>query len=214
MTTARRCRAGAFGELALSVPSIWLTRGLWRDPERYIDSYRPRMPGLWVQGDFASVNADGDRFVHGRSDDTLRISGKRTGPAEIEGLLLATRHVAEAAVVGVPDPIEGSAVVCVCVPARRVVVTEGVADALRNAVVAGLGAGSGRSGRASARCGSGQLCGSMRRAPPESVPRLHLERYLQPTDRRLGAHRVPHDDGGSAGQSGAGTTHLDGLDST
>lgn len=130
---------GRVGELALTVPSIGLTRGLWRDPERYIESYWSRIPGLWVQGDFASVDEDGTWFIHGRSDDTIKIAGKRTGPAEIEALLLATGKVAEAAAIGVPDPVKGSAVVCVCVSARGVAATPEVAEELKRAVAAGLG---------------------------------------------------------------------------
>lgn len=130
---------GDVGELALTVPSIGLTRGLWRDPERYIESYWSRIPGLWVQGDFASVDESGTWFIHGRSDDTLKIAGKRTGPAEIEALLLATGKVAEAAAIGVPDPVKGAAVVCVCVPARGVAVTPEIVDELKRAVATGLG---------------------------------------------------------------------------
>ena len=121
------------------MPSIGLTRGLWRDPERYIESYWSRIPGLWVQGDFASVDEGGTWFIHGRSDDTLKIAGKRTGPAEIEALLLATGKVAEAAAIGVPDPVKGAAVVCVCVPARGVAVTPEIVDELKRAVAIGLG---------------------------------------------------------------------------
>ncbi|MCX7931335.1 MAG: AMP-binding protein [Rhodovarius sp.] len=130
---------GRVGELALAMPSIGLTRGLWREPERYLESYWSKIPGLWLQGDFASVDEDGDWFIHGRSDDTLKISGKRTGPAEIEALLLATGLLAEAAAIGVPDPVKGSAVMCVCVPARGVVPTPDVVKSLTEAVVAGLG---------------------------------------------------------------------------
>ncbi|WP_287787796.1 AMP-binding protein [Acidiphilium sp.] len=130
---------GGVGELALTVPSIGLTRGLWRDPARYIESYWSRIPGLWVQGDFASVNAGGTWFIHGRSDDTLKIAGKRTGPAEIEALLLATGKVAEAAAIGVPDPVKGAAVVCVCVPAQGVAVSPEIVEVLKRAVAAGLG---------------------------------------------------------------------------
>jgi len=130
---------GEVGELALRVPSIGLSRGLWRNPERYIESYWSQIPGYWVQGDFASVDADGDWFVHGRSDDTIKIAGKRTGPAEIEALLLGTGAVAEAAAIGVPDPLKGSAVVCMCVPAAGVAGSEAVAERLREAVAAGLG---------------------------------------------------------------------------
>ncbi|MDR3532521.1 MAG: AMP-binding protein [Rhodopila sp.] len=130
---------GRVGELALTVPSIGLTRGLWRDRERYIESYWSRIPGLWVQGDFASVDEDGTWFIYGRSDDTLKIAGKRTGPAEIEALLLATGKVAEAAAIGIPDPVKGSAIVCVCVPARGVAATPEVVEDLKRAVAAGLG---------------------------------------------------------------------------
>ena len=131
---------GAVGELALTVPSIGLTRGLWRSPDRFIEAYWSKVPGLWIHGDFASVDADGHWFVHGRSDDTIKIAGKRTGPSEIEALLLGTGKVGEAAVIGVPDPIKGSAVVCACVPARGVKPTPELAEELRQAVVAGLGA--------------------------------------------------------------------------
>ena len=59
---------------------------------------------------------EGFWYVLGRSDDTLNISGKRTGPAEIEGALMSTGSISEAAVIGVPDPIKGTALCCVCVP--------------------------------------------------------------------------------------------------
>jgi acetyl-CoA synthetase len=131
---------GQVGELALTVPSIGLTRGLWNAPERYLEAYWEKVPGMWIHGDFASVDAQGHWFIHGRSDDTIKIAGKRTGPAEVEGVLLATGKVGEAAVIGIPDPVKGSAVVCVCVPARGVTGTPELADELRQAVVAGLGA--------------------------------------------------------------------------
>ena len=131
---------GQVGELALSVPSIGLTRGFWRDPERYLETYWTQVPGLWVHGDFASIDEGGFWFIHGRSDDTIKIAGKRTGPAEVEAALLATGTVFEAAAVGVPDPIKGSAVVCVCVPARGVTSSPELVEKLRKAVVAALGA--------------------------------------------------------------------------
>lgn len=134
-----RVGAGQVGELALAAPSIGLTRGFWNDPQRYLESYWSKIPGLWVHGDFASIDERGRWYIHGRSDDTIKIAGKRTGPAEIEAALLATGKVAEAAAVGVPDAMKGSAVVCVCVPARQVVASPEVADELRQAVVAALG---------------------------------------------------------------------------
>lgn len=134
-----RVAVGQVGELALAVPSIGLTRGFWRDPERYIETYWSKVPGLWVHGDFASIDNDGLWYIHGRSDDTIKISGKRTGPAEVEAALLATGLVAEAAAVGVPDPIKGSAVVCVCVPARGVTPGPELVARLRQSVVGALG---------------------------------------------------------------------------
>jgi acetyl-CoA synthetase len=83
-------------------------------------------------------NADGYYYVLGRSDDTLKIAGKRTGPSEIEALLLGTNLVREAAAVGVPDPVKGTAIVCVCALRPDVVEAE-ARDAFVEAVVAGLG---------------------------------------------------------------------------
>ncbi len=130
---------GTVGELAMRRPSIGLTRGLWQDPERYLDSYWRQIPDMWVHGDFASIDDDGYWFIYGRSDDTLNVAGKRTGPAEIEALLLGTERIAEAAVIGAPDPIKGTAIVAVCVPRDGSGSPEELRDALSVAVVAGLG---------------------------------------------------------------------------
>lgn len=135
----KRVGPGQVGELALTVPSIGLTRGFWHDPQRYLESYWSKIPGLWVHGDFASIDEQGRWFIHGRSDDTIKIAGKRTGPAEIEAALLATGKIAEAAAVGVPDSLKGSAVVCVCVAARGATPGDELAEELRSAVVEALG---------------------------------------------------------------------------
>jgi len=126
------------GELVMRSPSIGLTRGLWHDRERYLQSYWSRLPDLWVHGDFASRDADGMWYVHGRSDDTLKIAGKRTGPSEIEALLMATGLVQDAAAIGLPDAVKGTAVVCICVP-RPGIDPAGALKTLSVAVVAGLG---------------------------------------------------------------------------
>ena len=132
--------AGQMGELVLRQPSIGMTRGLWRDPgDRYLDAYWNRLPGMWAHGDFAYRDEDGFWFVPGRSDDTMNVAGKRTGPSEVESLLLATGRVAEAAVVGVPDEVKGTAVVCVCVPAAGETAGAALSEKLSDAVVAGLG---------------------------------------------------------------------------
>lgn len=112
----RSCAPGQMGELVLRAPSIGLTRGLWRDAPRYLESYWQQNPGVWTQGDLARRDADGLWYLLGRSDDTLKIAGKRTGPAEIESILVQSGLVAEAAVVGLPDALTGEALACVCVP--------------------------------------------------------------------------------------------------
>jgi len=112
----RRVGPGVVGELALTRHSAGLTRGLWRNPERYLDTYWRRFANLWVHGDFAFTDDDGMWYVLGRSDDTLKVSGRRTGPAEIEAPLLATGRVSDVAVVGLPDPRQGEVLACVCVP--------------------------------------------------------------------------------------------------
>jgi acetyl-CoA synthetase len=98
---------GQVGELVCRRPFPGMTRGFWRDRERYLDSYWRRLPGIWVHGDWASVDEDGYWFLHGRSDDTLNIAGKRVGPAELESAVVAHPSVAEAAAVGVPHEVKG-----------------------------------------------------------------------------------------------------------
>ena len=88
-----------------------MTRGFWQDPERYLDAYWSRLPGLWVHGDFAQVDADGYWYILGRSDDTIKVAGKRVGPAEVESAAVAHPAVQEAAAIGVPHELKGDAIV-------------------------------------------------------------------------------------------------------
>jgi len=103
---------GTVGELVITRPWPGMTAGFWRDPERYVETYWSRWPDVWVHGDWAYVDADGFWFIHGRSDDTLKIAGKRLGPAEVESVLVGHPAVAEAGVVGVPHAVKGEAIVC------------------------------------------------------------------------------------------------------
>lgn len=130
---------GEVGELVLRDVSIGLSRGIWRDPERFIETYWSMFPDLWRHGDWASRDEDGLWYVHGRSDDTIQVAGKRAGPAEIEGLAMATGQIAEAAAVALPDPIKGEAVMIAAVPGAGVVADEALAARLSQAVVDGLG---------------------------------------------------------------------------
>jgi acetyl-CoA synthetase len=103
--------ANEVGELVIRQPWIGMARGFWQERERYLETYWSRFENIWVHGDWAMRDADGHYFILGRSDDTLKVAGKRVGPAEVESLLVAHESVAEAAVVGVPDEIKGTAMV-------------------------------------------------------------------------------------------------------
>jgi acetyl-CoA synthetase len=106
---------GQVGELVIKAPWIGMTRGFWRDPERYIETYWSRWPGVWVHGDFAAIDSDGLWYILGRSDDTIKIAGKRLGPAEVESILVSHPAVIEAAAIGIPDEVKGNALVVFCV---------------------------------------------------------------------------------------------------
>jgi acetyl-CoA synthetase len=106
---------GEVGELVCRKPFPGTTRGFWRDPQRYLETYWSRIPGVWVHGDWASVDEDGYWYLHGRSDDTLNIAGKRIGPAEIESAVVAHPAVSEAAAVGVPHEVKGEVAWVFCV---------------------------------------------------------------------------------------------------
>jgi len=106
---------GEVGELVLRQPWIGMTRGFWRDPQRYLDTYWSRIPDVWVHGDWAAVDRDGLWYILGRSDDTIKIAGKRVGPAEVESVLVSHPSVIEAAAIGVPDEMKGESLVCFCV---------------------------------------------------------------------------------------------------
>jgi acetyl-CoA synthetase len=104
---------GRVGELVVRSPSPGMTRGFWGDRQRYLDTYWSRFPGVWLHGDWAYVDErDGLWYVLGRSDDTLKIAGKRIGPGEVEAVLVTHPAVLAAAAVGVPDAMKGEALVC------------------------------------------------------------------------------------------------------
>jgi acetyl-CoA synthetase len=113
--TAGNSVRGEVGELVCRRPWPGMTRGIWNDPERYLESYWSRFPGVWTHGDWASVDDDGYWFLHGRSDDTLNIAGKRIGPAELESAALSCNAVAEAAAIGVPHDVKGEVPWLFCV---------------------------------------------------------------------------------------------------
>ncbi len=106
---------GEVGELVIRQPWIGMARGFWQEKERYLETYWRRFKNIWVHGDFAMRDKDGHWFILGRSDDTLKVAGKRVGPAEVESLLVAHPLVTETAVIGVPDDVKGTTMVAFCV---------------------------------------------------------------------------------------------------
>lgn len=108
---------GTVGELVIATPFVGMTQGFWNEPGRYLESYWTQRPGLWSHGDLVHQDAQGHFFVLGRADDTLKIAGKRVGPAEVEDIVLELPQVREVAAVGLHDPVKGQRLVLCIVAA-------------------------------------------------------------------------------------------------
>lgn len=131
---------GGIGHLVCKKPAPSMTKGFLGDPERYLETYFSKFgPEVWYHGDWAKVDEDGFWFLYGRSDDTIKVAGKRVGPAEVEAALIAHPSVAEAAAVGVPHDLKGEAVVCFVVLRPGQAVSEPLREELREQVVKHLG---------------------------------------------------------------------------
>ena len=104
------------GELIMKKSSIGLTKSLWGDDDRYINNYWTLIKNFWVHGDLASRDKDGHWYLHGRSDDTIKVSGKRIGPSELESVVVKSGKVKEVAAVGIPDESKGSKIILSIVP--------------------------------------------------------------------------------------------------
>jgi acetyl-CoA synthetase len=130
---------GEVGELVITRPWPGMTQGFWRDPSRYEETYWARWDGVWVHGDWAYVDEDGYWFLQGRSDDTLKIAGKRLGPAEVESVLVGHAAVAEAGVIGVPHEVKGEAVVCFVVLKPGATASDELRDQLAERVTHAMG---------------------------------------------------------------------------
>jgi acetyl-CoA synthetase len=130
---------GEVGELVIRASQPGMTRGFWQDPNRYLDAYWSRLPSTWVHGDWAIVDHDGYWYIRGRSDDTLKVAGKRVGPAEVEAAASAHPSVVEAAAIGVPHAVKGESIVVVCTIRRGETDDESLRTAIAARVVADLG---------------------------------------------------------------------------
>jgi acetyl-CoA synthetase len=130
---------GEVGELVVRGSWPGMTRGFWQEPDRYLATYWSRFDDIWVHGDWASVDSDGFWYLHGRSDDTLNIAGKRIGPTEFESAVVAAPEIVMAAAVGVPDDVKGEAVALFVVPAPGVDPNDDLTDRLFGLVDNALG---------------------------------------------------------------------------
>ncbi len=130
---------GVVGELVCRNAWPGMTRGLWHDPDRYLETYWSRWPGVWWHGDWASIDERGQWFLHGRSDDTIKVAGKRLGPAEVETVLVEHPAVVEAAAVGLPDEVKGESLACYVVLGAGIEPTEELRAELRSHVADRLG---------------------------------------------------------------------------
>ena len=130
---------GQVGELVIRNPWPGMTRGFWGDKERYLEAYWSRIPGLWVHGDWALIDDDGFWFLQGRSDDTIKVAGKRLGPAEVESAAVSHPAVSESAAIGVPHPLKGEGVVCFVVLRAGYEPTKELAGEIKETIARELG---------------------------------------------------------------------------
>lgn len=87
-----------------------MTRGIWHQDEKYIGTYWSMFANIWVQGDWAYMDRDGYFYLYGRSDDVIKVAGKRVGPNELEDIAMTVDGVTEAAVISIPDQAKGEAI--------------------------------------------------------------------------------------------------------
>ncbi|MDH5673298.1 MAG: AMP-binding protein [Myxococcales bacterium] len=127
------------GYLVCKKPAPSMTRSLWNNDAKYLETYWSKFPEVWNHGDWARIDADGDWYLYGRADDTMKIAGRRVGPGEIEAALIEHEAVSEAAAVGVPDELKGTEVVCFVVLHPGHEESDDLRAALKSAVVEALG---------------------------------------------------------------------------
>jgi acetyl-CoA synthetase len=116
-----------------------MTRSLWKNDAKYLETYWSKFPEVWNHGDWALHDQDGFWYILGRADDTLKIAGRRVGPGEIEAALIEHDAVSEAAAIGVPDTLKGTEVVCFVVLHSHAKPSEELRAELIQCVVHALG---------------------------------------------------------------------------
>jgi acetyl-CoA synthetase len=132
---------GGGGLLVLTAPWPSMTRGIWGDPDRFVDTYWSRFAkqGFYFAGDGAKKDDDGDFWLLGRVDDVMNVSGHRISTTEVESALVSHPAVAEAAVVGATDPTTGQGIVAFVILRGGTSEGEGLVATLRDHVSTEIG---------------------------------------------------------------------------
>ncbi|MGM0577537.1 MAG: acetate--CoA ligase [Myxococcota bacterium] len=134
------CEPNEGGFLVIKTPWPSMLRTVWGDDERYRHQYWSQMEPYYFAGDGARRDDDGNFWIMGRIDDVINVSGHRLGTMEIESALVSHESVAEAAVVGRPDELKGTAVVAFVTLEGDVEAKPSLADDLKEHVVEEIGA--------------------------------------------------------------------------
>jgi len=103
-------KPGEEGYLVLKKPWPAMLRTIYNDPDRYVQQYWSKYPGVYFTGDSARKDEDGYFWIIGRVDDVIKVSGYRLGTAEVESALVSHPAVAEAAAIGLPHEVKGQAI--------------------------------------------------------------------------------------------------------
>ncbi len=130
---------GEEGTFVVKRPFPGLTPTLWRDHERYVQDYWNRIPGVYYTGDAAMKDENGYIWFLGRVDEVIKIAAHRIGTIEIESALLQHPSVAEAAVIGRPDPLKGEAACALVVLKGEYEPSDALKQKLRDLVKKTLG---------------------------------------------------------------------------
>lgn len=125
---------GEEGYLVIKSPWPAMLRTIFNDPERYVQQYWDKYPGVYFTGDSARKDEDGYFWIIGRVDDVLKVSGYRLGTAEIESALVSHPSVAEAAAIGLPHEVKGNAIYTYVILKAGSEPSDGLAEELRSHV--------------------------------------------------------------------------------
>ena len=126
--------ANTEGYLVIKNPWPSMVRTIYNDDAKYVDQYWSKYPGWYLTGDAAKRDENGYFWIIGRTDDVIKVSGYRLGTAEIESALVSHEAVAEAAAIGLPHEVKGSAIYCYVILKSGYTVTDTLMEELRQHV--------------------------------------------------------------------------------